>query len=167
MSVSHPFFPDPVLAWIFCVALPDLRRMVIPKTLTLLALALGIAMNLVRGAWMGASGHEVWILGQREAWLGALDGFLFTLAGFAAGFSLFLVMYVLGTCGGGDVKLFAALGAWIGPGLVIPVLLGTIVLVIVLSVLRLAAGLLASGFRPTLKNYSLQGAARPARRASI
>jgi hypothetical protein len=44
---------------------------------------------------------------------------------------------LLGTCGGGDVKLFAALGAWVGPLLAVFVLAGTLVLVVVLTFLRL------------------------------
>jgi Flp pilus assembly protein protease CpaA len=53
---------------------------------------------------------------------GAVDGLLFAAAGFAGGFTLFFGLWLMGVCGGGDVKLFAALGAWIGPVLVVAVL---------------------------------------------
>jgi prepilin peptidase CpaA len=32
------------------------------------------------------------------------------------GFGIFFVMWILGVCGGGDLKLFAALSAWVGVG---------------------------------------------------
>src|SRR4051812_48412648 len=104
-------FPSPWFAWSFLsvllallsvAAYQDVKRMVIPKWVTLPMLALGFVMNVVRGAWVEGSGG------------GAGEGFLFALAGFGTGLGLFLSMWMLGTCGGGDVKLFAALGAWAG-----------------------------------------------------
>ena len=47
------------------------------------------------------------------------SGFLLALSGWAVGLLLFLPFFLLGGMGGGDVKLLAALGAWIGPGDVI------------------------------------------------
>jgi prepilin peptidase CpaA len=38
-----------------------------------------------------------------------------TAAGWAAGLALFLPMFILGGMGAGDVKLLAAVGAWLGP----------------------------------------------------
>jgi prepilin peptidase CpaA len=35
--------------------------------------------------------------------------------GFAAGFVLMFVLYAVGALGGGDVKLVAAVGTWLGP----------------------------------------------------
>jgi len=42
-------------------------------------------------------------------------GPLMSLAGFAVGFGLLLLPWLLGGGGMGDVKLLAALGAWLGP----------------------------------------------------
>ncbi len=39
-----------------------------------------------------------------------------SLLGFLTGFGLTFVMFALGAIGGGDVKLLAGIGAWIGPG---------------------------------------------------
>src|SRR5208283_4704741 len=108
----HPPFPDSAgFAWTYYLVLvalllvaaySDMRRMIVPKSLTLPTLALGLLFNVVRGAWLGAAGAEpVWILGQHGAWIGALDGLLYALAGLAIGFGLFFVMWILGTCGGG------------------------------------------------------------------
>jgi len=169
----HSFFPDPSFAWTFYLVLVglmtaaayvDLRTLVIPKQLTLSTLVLGVAFNLVRGVWAGVEGTTFWVLDDGIL-LGALDGMLWTLAGFGTGFGLFFVMWFLGTCGGGDVKLFAALGAWIGPRLSLWVLGGTLVLVIVIAVLRLAWGLLLHGRQATMKEYSVKGAQKVGRKA--
>jgi prepilin peptidase CpaA len=45
-----------------------------------------------------------------------LSGLGFSMAGWAVGLAMFLPLFVLGGLGGGDVKLLAALGAWLGPG---------------------------------------------------
>lgn len=44
-----------------------------------------------------------------------LSGLGFSAAGFAIGLVIFLPLFVVRGLGGGDVKLMAALGAWIGP----------------------------------------------------
>jgi Flp pilus assembly protein protease CpaA len=140
------FFPDPIFGWAFCAVLmallavaayTDLRALTIPKPLTLSLLGLGLAANLVRGAWLGADGLAVWLFGQSGSWLGAVDGLLFSLAGFALAFAIFFILWIMSACGGGDLKLFAALAAWLGPELSIMVLIGTLVLVFVLSFARI------------------------------
>jgi prepilin peptidase CpaA len=52
-----------------------------------------------------------WQIGQ-NGWIGALHA----LAGAAAGFGVFLIFYLLGGMGGGDVKLMAGFGALLGTG---------------------------------------------------
>lgn len=44
------------------------------------------------------------------------QGLLFALYGAGLGFGLMLVPYLLGFMGGGDVKVMAAIGAWLGTG---------------------------------------------------
>src|SRR5262249_20883930 len=48
---------------------------------------------------------------------------------------------------GGDVKLFAALAAWTGPYLLVLVLIGTVVVIVLLLVGRLAWGIIAGQAR--------------------
>ena len=48
-------------------------------------------------------------------WLGGLQEAIFSLAGLGAGLGLFLILYVSGSIGAGDVKLMAAVGAIVGP----------------------------------------------------
>jgi Flp pilus assembly protein protease CpaA len=174
--MQHPFFPDPVFAWTFFLVLValttvaayiDLRTLTIPKRLTLLTLALGVVFSMVRCAWLGAAGQAVEVLGLalHGVWGGLLGGFVYALVGVLFGFTLFFVMWILGTCGGGDVKLFAALGAWGGVVLTLALLLGTIVYVVFLSVVRLLWAALARGAQPTFKDYTLAGAATKGKRA--
>jgi Flp pilus assembly protein protease CpaA len=154
------FFPDPVFGWAFYLVLvgitvaaaySDLRKTVVPKWLTVTAFFLGLAANVVRGAWLGAQDVQVWRLASGP-WLGALDGFLFALAGAGVAFGLFLLLWILGTCGGGDLKLFTALGAWLGLKLVIWVFVGTLPVLLVLLLVKLVAGGIGPlGIRRTLK----------------
>lgn len=71
----------------------DLRSMKIPNLITVSALASGL---LLQGLLLGLPG-----LGQ-------------ALAGALTGFAILLAMYFMGAVGAGDVKLFAAIGAWSG-----------------------------------------------------
>jgi len=52
-----------------------------------------------------------WQIGQ-DGWRGALTA----LAGAVVGFAVFLIFYLLGGMGGGDVKLMAGFGALLGAG---------------------------------------------------
>jgi prepilin peptidase CpaA len=61
-----------------------------------------------------------WQIGQ-DGWMGAVHA----LAGAAVGFSVFLVFYLLGGMGGGDVKLMAGFGALLGTGRLIEAALWT------------------------------------------
>jgi len=44
-----------------------------------------------------------------------LSGFMFSLEGIALGLGLFVILYACGWMGAGDVKLFAAVGSFLGP----------------------------------------------------
>ena len=61
-----------------------------------------------------------WQIGQ-DGWMGAVHA----LAGTAVGFAVFLVFYLLGGMGGGDVKLMAGFGALLGTGRLIEAALWT------------------------------------------
>ncbi|MEK3762709.1 prepilin peptidase [Paenibacillus sp. FSL P4-0338] len=71
----------------------DIRWMRIPNWITLPALIGGLLLQLIINGW---------------------QGLLFSLCGSGAGFLLLLIMYFIGAVGAGDVKLFAAIGAWTG-----------------------------------------------------
>jgi Flp pilus assembly protein protease CpaA len=147
-EIRVPFFPSQAFAWTFCgmllamlvlAAYIDLRRQVVPKWLSLTTFALGVTWNLVRGAWMGSQGLETWWLGAHGTWIGAADGFLFALAGFLTGFGTFFFMWIAGACGGGDVKIFAAVSAWVGPYISLWIMVLSTVILILLLGLKLGA----------------------------
>ena len=49
-----------------------------------------------------------------HAWQGNGDGIIFSLAGLVTGLGLFFLLYLAGGLGAGDVKLMAAIGAFVG-----------------------------------------------------
>jgi len=75
-------------------AFRDLRERRIPNVITVPAALFGLLF------------HTLAPLGE---------GWWFSLAGFAVGVGLLVLPYLLGGGGMGDIKLLAALGAWLGP----------------------------------------------------
>ncbi len=73
----------------------DLKQRRIPNVLTFGGAAVALAFSL---------------------WTGGFAGLVMAAAGWAVGLLAFLPIFALRGIGGGDVKLLAALGAWIGPG---------------------------------------------------
>lgn len=90
----HSFAWWPTVA-VLCVATcTDLRSRRIPNWLSLPFLLVGVTVSTTLHGWHG--------LGQ-------------SLGGFAVGGLIFGVLAMMGGMGMGDVKLCAAVGAWIGP----------------------------------------------------
>jgi prepilin peptidase CpaA len=83
-----------LLAMLVGAAIYDIRYRKIPNWLTLGGVLLGFASNFGIGPPEG--------------------GVIFALEGFAAGFGIYMVLYVLRAMGAGDVKLMAAVGALVG-----------------------------------------------------
>jgi prepilin peptidase CpaA len=85
-----------ILLAVACVS--DLRTRKIPNVLTFSAAAGAVLFHLVSGGWSAAG---------------------WSLAGVFVGTLLFFPMFALRGMGAGDVKLLAAVGAWLGPGQVV------------------------------------------------
>ncbi|OMF68075.1 A24 family peptidase [Paenibacillus sp. FSL R5-0766] len=79
--------------YVIAAFITDIRSMKIPNRLTLPVTVAGVLAHIIWGGW---------------------DGFLFSAAGFAAGFGILFLMYAIGAVGAGDVKLFGGIGAWTG-----------------------------------------------------
>lgn len=93
MTHTSPFVIVVVgIALAACIT--DLRTRRIPNVLTFGAAIAAIAVHAVSG--------------------GAVDALL-SVGGWLTGVVLFMPFFALGGMGGGDVKLLAALGAWLGP----------------------------------------------------
>ena len=84
-----------MLAMLVAVAAAyDLRTRRIPNWLTVSGAAVGFALHCWYGGWNGA-------------WA--------SLEGAALGLGMFIVFFVAGGMGAGDVKLFGAVGSFVGP----------------------------------------------------
>jgi Flp pilus assembly protein protease CpaA len=152
-----------LLGFLGAAVYTDLSRFVIPKTITLPMLAVGLVFGVVRGAWMGSllsqpgnEGHVVGFFATSAGW-GALDGLLYALAGLACGFALFFPLWFINVTGGGDVKLVAALGAWLGPSMIFLVIFGSMVLFLVLALFRIVKRVSRRGVQRTVYGFK-QGA---------
>lgn len=90
----------PMIALLVWAAALDLRYRRIPNWLTVALIATGLVQ----------SGSTFTALAPAQAW-----------TGLAVGFALTFTLFALGALGGGDVKLFAGIGAWVGPGRVLAI----------------------------------------------
>jgi len=92
----------PLVALLTWAAVGDLRTRRIPNTLTF-ALALSVIFQSFFGIHTVTPAQS--------------------LLGFLSGFGLSLMMFLIGAVGGGDVKLLAGVGAWLGPQRVLAIFL--------------------------------------------
>ncbi len=104
----------PLLVMIFIAAMVDLRERRIPNWLNLLILLSGLINAIVWASPVSIG---------------------YALAGVFVGFALLFVQFALGAVGGGDVKMLAAVGAWVGPLATLEVFIAAAIvgLIIVLS----------------------------------
>ena len=91
-----------VVVFTAAAAVVDMRTHRLPNVLTVPAFALGVVFHVIWG----------WV--SEGPW-GAFAGLGWSLAGFAVGFGILFVLWLIGGGGGGDVKFMGALGAWLGP----------------------------------------------------
>ncbi len=101
---------------VLCVA-SDLRSLRIPNVITGPAIVAGFALN---------------------AWQSGPAGMLGSLGGFALAVALLFAPFALGGVGAGDVKMMGAVGALLGPRLVLQSLFLGLVLGGVFAIVRLA-----------------------------
>jgi prepilin peptidase CpaA len=88
------------------------------------------------------------------------DALLGSLLGGALGFALFIAFWPMGLIGAGDVKLFAAVGVWLGPSATMSAALVTALVGGVLAVFSLArSGQLRTAFQRVFLAVSTRSAA--------
>jgi prepilin peptidase CpaA len=85
----------PTFAVLAVATFTDLRSRRIPNWLVLPFMAAGVMLATVLHGWRGLGG---------------------SMEGLALGALIFGILCAMGGMGMGDVKLFAAIGAWVGPG---------------------------------------------------
>ena len=109
-----------------------------PRTLLILIVGLaGVVEDLARrriSNWTsgGALAGGLIVNFAHQGWTGALH----SLLGAMIGFAVFLIFYLLGGMGGGDVKLMAGFGALLGDSQILPAAM----------LAAIAGGLMAVGF---------------------
>ncbi len=160
--MATQFFPSIAFGWSFVAILTaflaaatymDLRFAIIPKQISVTALPVGILFNVIRCAWLGGMENtRSWCWTNAGSGWGGFDGLLFALSGFLFGFTFYTVLWLLGVAGGGDVKLCAAIGGWIGPGWTLWVIILSIVIVLAIVLVQGAY---------SLSRGSLRGLRRP------
>jgi prepilin peptidase CpaA len=122
---------EPIFFYLAAVSaaasISDIRSFKIPNWLTYSALAVGISyFTLTKG----------------------YEGFIFSLAGAAAGISLLIIPYIIGGTGAGDVKLMGAVGSILGAHGIFMVFILSCILGGAYALFLLASkGLLLSTFR--------------------
>lgn len=97
----------------------DVRNQTIPNWLTGGSFVVALVYHVLSGGLM-------------------LQGLLGSLLGGAAGFLPLLILYALGGIGAGDVKLFGALGAWIGASMVVYLMIYSVLYAGVIGIVLLA-----------------------------
>jgi prepilin peptidase CpaA len=84
-------------------------------------------------------------------------GPVWALAGFAVGFSLLLLPWLLGGGGMGDVKLLAALGVWLGPLYILVAFGLAAILAAFGAIFIMASSAVTDGFSVTKRRYASAG----------
>ena len=95
----------------------DKRFMLLPDMLTIPLLILGFAYASQQGHWLGTM-EPVFLGYATNSALGAIAGYIMPVIA-----SMFIVWKYPDAFGGGDIKLLAAIGAWVGIGVIPYVLL--------------------------------------------
>ncbi len=151
--MTTPFFSGEAIGWAFCgllwiftgaAAVKDTLTAKIPNKWVVPGALLGLIANLARGALLAKASLPLWMLPTGEIGYGILDGLLFSLIGFLFAFAGMFLFWILGLCGGGDVKLYAAVGAWLGWKYVAYVWIISVVLLWLWLIVRV----LARGLQP-------------------
>jgi len=132
MNFIDTLFLVGLVSFTLTAALSDLRTRKLPNWLTVSAFAVAVIAHTA---------------------LNGLSGLGFSLLGFAAGFSVLLVLWLIGGGGGGDVKLMGALGAWLGASLTLQVFLVSAVLIAMFMCLVFLFSLCTRGFTYVGRRY--------------
>lgn len=108
----------PLFAALAIAAVIDFRQRRIPNWLTFGLMAAGLG---------------------RAAMIGSVAGVQHALLGIVIGGAIPLVLYMISALGGGDVKLLAAIGAWLGAGLTVRIFMVEAILGLIVVLIQAAA----------------------------
>jgi prepilin peptidase CpaA len=133
LSVSQIVFLAAIILFTVATTWTDLRSRKVLNTMTL----------------------PMWVAGwvwqfSFHGWTGLWDG----LCGFGIGFGVLFVLWMVGSAGGGDVKLLGALSVWLGPGLTLRVMLGSLIFVILGTTAVVFGSMFTRGWKGTKHRFS-------------
>lgn len=130
-----------VASFTLAAAVIDYRTKKIPNWLTVPSAIAALLFHLVSGGG---------------------TGLLWALSGFAVGFALLILPWILGGGGMGDVKLLAALGTWLGPLMILPAFGLGAVCALIMGVMLMVASTFTSGISTTQRRFLNKGGAATA-----
>lgn len=136
MSGVEAMFITCVVVFTALGALCDFRTHKLPNKLTVTSFLFALVFHGVLGA-------------TTAAWAGFGHAILQSLAGFAVGFGILFVLWLIGGGGGGDVKFMGALGAWLGPQQTVVVFFVSVVFVAIGTLMVLTHRFLRGGLART------------------
>ncbi|MDA1165113.1 MAG: A24 family peptidase [Planctomycetota bacterium] len=140
LSIGLVVFLLGVGVYTVAAAVWDIRVKKIPNKLTLPFFGLGIVYQLAFHGWAGLA-----------------EGGL----GFALGFGLLFLMWMIGSGGGGDVKLMGGLAMWLGFKLTVMVLVGSMFVAIVGTMMVIVSSMFNRGLYNTKDKYLVAGKLKP------
>jgi prepilin peptidase CpaA len=127
-----------ILLFTLIAAISDIRTRKIPNKMTVPMCIAGLVYQAV-------------FFNLGGVWSGVL--------GFATGFGILFVLWMIGTAGGGDVKLMGAIGPWLGAMMTLKVLLCALVFVTVGTFGIVVYSAFSNGIRKTKSQYIKSGTA--------
>jgi prepilin peptidase CpaA len=139
MELTNVLFLTAVAAFTLTAAVSDAWTRRLPNWLNVTAFVLAVVMHTA---------------------LNGFSGLGFSLAGFATGFSILLVLWLIGGGGGGDVKLMGALGAWLGASMILRVFFVSTVLVVIAVSTVFLVTFVTSGFGNVKNRYLARRSSR-------
>ncbi|MCA9246576.1 MAG: prepilin peptidase [Planctomycetales bacterium] len=140
MDSTRLVFIGFVAAFTLVAAIMDWRTKRLPNALTVPAFVLALVFHSANGWFEGGA-------------LGAGKELLVSLGGFATGFGILFVLWLIAGGGGGDVKLMGAVGAWLGIRQTIYVFILATLVIIVGTIGILAYRSISNGFGKTRQRY--------------
>jgi prepilin peptidase CpaA len=135
LTVSQIVFLVAVVLYTTVAAISDYRSRRIPNVLTVPMCLAGLVYQTYFFGWSGLQA---------------------ALLGFLTGFGILFVLWMIGSAGGGDVKLLGGLSVWLGPGLTLKVLLCSLIFVVLGTAFSVLSSLLSQGLRRTKARYVAQ-----------
>lgn len=121
-----------VVLYTIVAAVLDYRYRRIPNTLTVPMCLMGLVYQIAFYGWPGLQT---------------------ALLGFLAGFGILFGLWMIGSAGGGDVKLMGGLSVWLGASLTLKVLFVSLIFVAAGTGILLLVSLCSKGLRKTKSSY--------------